>query len=94
MTEASWGDDAMSPSIDWRMSAALENVPRGDSELAEVTSLADAVRAWQELDAPHRADAVLTLEHAILVDGASVSSFSGETIASLVERLASYEAGK
>lgn len=55
VTEARWGDDARSPSIDWRMSAALENVPRGDSDVAEVTSLANAVRAWQELDAPHHA---------------------------------------
>lgn len=93
MTEARWGDDAMSPSINWRMSAALENVPRGDSDLAEVTSLADAVRLWQELDARHRAEAILTPEHAVVVDGVSISSFSGETIAGLVERLSSHDAG-
>ena len=75
------------------MSAALENVPRGDSDLPEVTSLADAVRAWRDLDATHRAEAVLTLEHPILVEGAGISSFSGESIASLVEQLPSDDAG-
>ncbi|MDV3459216.1 hypothetical protein RZN05_19625 [Sphingomonas sp. HF-S4] len=53
MTEATWGGDAMSPDINWRMSAALENVPRGDSDLAEVTSLAGAIVAWQSLDPEH-----------------------------------------
>ncbi|MBD8736821.1 MULTISPECIES: hypothetical protein [unclassified Sphingomonas] len=41
MSEATWGK-AASPEIDWRMSAALENVPRGDKEFAEVTSLPEA----------------------------------------------------
>jgi hypothetical protein len=36
MAGASWGD-AASPDIEWRMSAALENVPRGPEELVEVT---------------------------------------------------------
>ena len=49
MVEASWGD-AASPDINWRMSAALENVPRGLEELVEVASLEKAVRAWLALD--------------------------------------------
>ncbi|MFW2850749.1 hypothetical protein ACM61V_02325 [Sphingomonas sp. TX0543] len=44
MTEATWNDDAKTPTIDWRMSASLENVHRGDEDLAEVTSLERAVR--------------------------------------------------
>ena len=68
MTEASWGE-AGSPDIDWRMSAALENVPRGESELAEVTSLEGAVRAWLALDPAHQEDAVLTPERPLLVEG-------------------------
>jgi len=50
MTEATWDDAAKNPPIDWRMSAALENVPRGNSDIAEVTSLEGAVRAWVTLD--------------------------------------------
>ena len=46
MTEATWGTDTKSPAIEWRMSAALENVPRGENDVAEVTSLAGAVREW------------------------------------------------
>ncbi len=38
MAEATWGGRGTAE-IDWRMSAALENVPRGDDDLAEVTSL-------------------------------------------------------
>ena len=92
MTEATWGG-AASPGIDWRMSAALENVPRGDSEVAEVTSLEGAVRAWSALDDEHRGQAVLTPERPILVDGAQVASLSGEGIAGLVERLPDRPAG-
>ena len=86
MTEATWGD-ATSPEIDWRMSAALENVPRGASDVAEVTSLEGAVRAWSELDAGHRERATLTPERPIMIDGAQVSSLSSDGIAALVERL-------
>ena len=87
MTEARWGEGTMSPEIDWRMSAALENVPRGQDELAEVTSLAGAVAAWRALDAEHRAAAVLTPEHPLLIDGVSTDSLVGEGIAMLAERL-------
>jgi hypothetical protein len=87
MTEATWGGEATTPKIDWRMSAALENVPRGDADVAEVTSLERAVRAWLELDADHRDKAVLTPEHAILIDGATHATFSADGIAGLAEHL-------
>ena len=86
MTEATWGG-AASPDLDWRMSAALENVPRGEDDVAEVTSLEGAVRAWSELDAEHRQHAVLTPERAIQLDGALVSRLTGDGIAALAERL-------
>lgn len=75
--------------IDWRMSAALENVPRGGNDVAEVTSLAGAVRAWWELDAEHRAQAVLTTDHPMQFDeaGEAVRSFAGDAIHALADRL-------
>ena len=87
MTEASWGDDAMTPDINWRMSASLENVHRGDTDLAEVTNIRAAVRAWQQLDPDHQAAATLTPEHALQIDGVTAASFSGEAIAVLAQRL-------
>ncbi|AQR74971.1 hypothetical protein [Sphingomonas sp. LM7] len=87
MAEATWGEDAKTPEIDWRMSAALEDVPRGDGDLAEVTSLEGAVRAWLELDPEHRTGAKLTPERAVQIDGASSASFVGEGIAVLAQRL-------
>jgi hypothetical protein len=87
MTEATWGDDIKTPGIDWRMSASLENVPRGDSDLAEVTSLEGAVRAWLDLDPEHKAVAVLTPERAVLIDGVSSESLAGDSIAALTEHL-------
>jgi hypothetical protein len=86
-TEATWGDGVKTPPIDWRMSAALENVPRGDGDVAEVTSLQEAVRVWAGLDPEHRAAAVLSVEHPLQIDGAASDSFSGEGIAVLAERL-------
>lgn len=91
MTEATWGEDAKTPDIDWRMSAALEDVPRGDEDLPEVTSLEGAVRAWLELDPDHKAGATLTPERPVLIDGASSPSFVGEGIAVLAERLPAAE---
>lgn len=85
MTEARWGDDAMTPDINWRMSASLENVHRGDTDLAEVTNLRAAVRAWQQLDPDHQAAATLTPEHALQIDGVTTASFSGEAIAALAD---------
>ena len=86
MTEATWGDGA-SPDIDWRMSAALENVPRGDGDLAEVTSLGNAVRAWLALDADHQAAATLTPERPVVLGGVAMQTFAGEGIGALAERL-------
>ena len=93
MSEATWGG-AASPDIDWRMSAALENVPRGNEDLAEVTSLERAVRAWLALDAEHRGGAVLTPERSVMLDGASMDEFTGEGIAALAERLPDSAAAK
>ena len=87
MAEATWGDDAMSPDIDWTMSAALKNVERGDEELPEVTSLAGAVRAWLQLDPEHKAAATLTPERPIMVDGAMMDTLHGDGIAALAGRL-------
>ncbi len=87
MAEATWGDSTKTPEINWRMSASLKNVPRGDSDVAEVTSLERAVRAWLALDRDHREGAVLTSEHPVLIDGSSHDTFTGEGIAVLAERL-------
>ncbi|HXH16215.1 MAG TPA: hypothetical protein VNJ10_08800 [Sphingomonas sp.] len=89
MTEATWGDDAKTPDIDWRMSAALENVPRGDQDLAEVTNLEGAVRTWTTLDPEHRGAAVLTPERPLQIDGATHVTLAGDGIAALAERLPS-----
>ena len=87
MSEATWGDAAKPPAIDWRMSASLRDVPRGNENVAEVTSLERAVRAWKDLGREHQLAATLTLEHPVLVDGASLREFSGEGISALVEKL-------
>jgi len=87
MTEATWGESAKTPEINWAMSASLRNVPRGGSDFAEVTNLERAVRDWNELDSEHQAEAVLTVEHAVQIDGASSTTFTGEGIAALAERL-------
>lgn len=87
MTEATWGENAKTPEINWRMSASLENVPRGDSEVAEVTNLEQAVRDWSTLDPEHRAEAVLTVEHPVQIDGASSTTFTGQGIAALADHL-------
>lgn len=87
MIEASWGADSKTPSVDWRMSGELENVPRGDGDVAEVTSLGGAVRTWAQLDPSHRASAVLTLVHPVQIDAAAMLTFSGEGIAVFAERL-------
>jgi hypothetical protein len=87
MTEATWGSSADPTAIEWTMSAALENVPRGDSELAEVTSLEGAVRAWRDLDAEHRIDARLSTERPIQLDGVPTAIFTGNAIEELAKRL-------
>ena len=87
MTEASWGKTTKSPAIEWRMSASLENVVRGDSEMPEVTSTERAVRAWLDLDPDHRSTATLTPERSIMIDGIAHATFVGDAIALLAERL-------
>ena len=73
--------------IDWRMSAVLANVDRGGSELAEVTSLEQAVRAWLALDNGLQNEAVLRPERAVVIDGESVAAFEGQAIRALADRL-------
>jgi hypothetical protein len=87
MSEATWGADPKTPDIDWRMSAALENVPRGNRDVAEVTSLEGAVRAWLELDPQHKRAAILTAERAVQIDAVSLTSFAGDGISVLAELL-------
>lgn len=73
--------------IDWRMSAALANVERGDSEVAEVTSLEQAVRAWLSLDNGLQNEAVLRPDHPVMIDGETVAAFEGQAIRALADRL-------
>jgi len=87
MSEATWGDDAKTPDIDWRMSAALEDVPRGNGDVAEVTSLEGAVRAWLDLDPQHKTAATPTAERPVQIDGLSRTSFAGDGISVLAEIL-------
>lgn len=87
MTEATWGEGTITPQIDWRASAALQNVPRGDEDVAEVTNLEGALRAWLRMDAEHQDAAMLTLEHPIMIDGANHTSFTADGIAALARHL-------
>jgi len=87
MVEATWGEGAKTPDINWHTSAALENVPRGSEDFVEVTSLEGAVRAWLALDPEHQANALLTPDKPILLDGAIRDSFAGEGISALAEHL-------
>ena len=87
MTEAAWNDATKTPDIDWRISASLEDMPRGDTDVAEVTSLKGAVRAWAGLDPEHRGGATLSPGRPILLDGASHASFAGGRIRLLDDRL-------
>lgn len=88
MAEATWGGAGDAPPIDWRMSAALEDVPRGDEDVAEVTSLEGAVRTWLALDSAHQAAAVLTPEHPLrLNEGEPVGRFAGSAIGDLAAHL-------
>ncbi|MCI1143449.1 hypothetical protein MOP88_15970 [Sphingomonas sp. WKB10] len=73
--------------IDWRMSAVLADVDRGGSELAEVTSLEQAVRAWLALDNGLQNEAVLRPERAVVIDGETVAAFEGQAIRALADRL-------
>ncbi len=87
MAEAVWGD-ANVPSIDWKMSASLENVTRGGEHVPEVTNLEAAVRAWQQLAPEMQAEAVLTLERPVRLNGdVPLDHFVGEAIGDLAARL-------
>lgn len=86
MAEARWSGDPSS--IDWSMSAALENVPRGDQAVPEVTSLEGAVRAWIALPPDLQNAAVLTLERPVTLTGRMpLDNFLGAAIGDLAERL-------
>jgi hypothetical protein len=87
VTEATWGEAAKTPEINWRMSASLENVPRGQTDVAEVTNLERAVRDWLALDPQHQSDATLTTEHTVQIDGVSSTAFTGQAIAALADHL-------
>jgi len=87
MTEATWGESAKTQDINWRMRASLENVPRGETDIAEVTNLERAVRDWVRLDPEHREAATLTTDHAVQIEGVSSTTFTGEAIAALAEHL-------
>ncbi|WP_203310663.1 hypothetical protein [Sphingomonas beigongshangi] len=73
--------------IDWRMSASLANVARGDSDLPEVTSLEGAARTWLALDTASQDAAVLTPERAVPLDSGMVVELKGQAIRSLAEQL-------
>lgn len=87
MTEATWENGADPTAIEWTISAALENVPRGDTDVAEVTSLEGAVRAWSDLDLEHRIHARLTTERPIHLGGVPTAIFTADAIAELAKRL-------
>lgn len=57
------------------MSASLEDVEREGQAVAEVTKLADAVRAWGFLDEGLKDRAVLEIEHPLLLEGVVLSRF-------------------
>lgn len=73
--------------IDWTMSAALENVARGNVGLPEVTSLEGAVRAWLELDPEDRSEATLTLERPLVLEGTRRMELDGDEIQLLADRV-------
>ncbi|MCP8890164.1 hypothetical protein [Sphingomonas faeni] len=87
MTEATWGKSAKTPDINWRMSASLEDVARGETDIAEVTNLERAVRDWVRLDSEHRDAATLTTDHPVQIEGVSSTTFTGEAIAAIAEHL-------
>lgn len=68
------------------MSAALENVPRGGSDVAEVTSRQGAVRAWKDLDGAHQIHARLSTGKPIQFEGVATAVFTGQAIGELVKR--------
>jgi len=87
LSEGSWGESTSTPIIDWSVSAGLENVSRGGQEIAEVTSLEGAVRAWQALEPALQEKATLTIDRPVLLNGVAHSHLAGLTIAALAEHL-------
>lgn len=87
MNEGSWGEATSTPIIDWSASAGLENVARGGHEIAEVTSLEGAVRAWLALEPTLQEKATLTVERPVLLNEVDHSHLAGLTIAALAEHL-------
>jgi hypothetical protein len=83
----SWGSDSKTPAVDWSMSASLLNVVREGEDMAEVTSLRQAVEAWRKLEPDHRLAAVLTPDRPVLIDGVQHDRFEGEGIETLAELL-------
>lgn len=69
------------------MNASLENVPRGETDVAEVTNLKRTVRHWMALDPQHQTAATLTTEHAVQIDGVASTAFGGQAIAALADHL-------
>ena len=67
----------------------VENVPRGDTDIAEVTNLERAVRDWVRLNPERREAATLTADHTVQIEGVSSTTFTGEAIAALAEHLPS-----
>lgn len=87
MVEATWGGTNTQSPVEWHMSAALEDVPRGGEDFAEVTSLEGAIRAWMQLDPEHQRQARLTFERQIVLDGLPTAALTGRAIEMLVAQL-------
>lgn len=87
MAEATWGDDTQNPPIDWKASAALEDIVRNGEHVPEVTNLERAVREWTALESAHRAGAVLTLEHPVTIDGVEHHRLTADGIQMLAAKL-------
>jgi hypothetical protein len=79
--------DGGTPKIDRRTSAALADVPPGQTDLPEATSLRSAVRERTGPDPEHGQNPVLTSERAVRIDGTSSTSLSGDVIAALAGHL-------
>lgn len=91
MSDTQQDEQTEQPQIDWHMSAALRNVPRGDLDVAEVTSLERAVLAWTALDPEHQAIATITPERPVVLDGVDHAIFQNADIPELAKRLPSNE---
>ena len=85
MTEASWTGGG---TIEWSMSASLQDVTRGGEQVPEVTSLERAVRAWRVLPAEQRDEAVLTAERPVTLPGEMPADrYVGDAIGTIAAQL-------